>query len=330
MKIKPCAFLATIAVITISLFVVGPLTHFVSAAEYPDRAVTLVAPFAPGGSMDVGARALAEAMEKHFKQPVVVVNKPGAGTTVGGNFVATSKPDGYTLGFLATTTILPELYSTFKVPYSKKDLKLISGVLDIPMAIFVKADAPWKSFKEMLEYARKNPGFKIADLGKNHVAYFVLRLLAKQEKINLVSVPFDGGSKIVPALLGGHAPAAICGMDPTFKSLVDSKKLRALVVCTKKRIEALPDVPSMEELGYKMPFVLITGVVGPKGLPEEVVSKINEVVGKIVPGNEFRSRMQNAALEAKYMNTETYDKTMTTYAQFLESFLKEEGLLPSK
>jgi tripartite-type tricarboxylate transporter receptor subunit TctC len=97
----------------------------------------------------MGGRAVAEGMEKYLKQPVVVVNKPGAGTTLGGGFVAAAKPDGYTLGFLTTTTVLPELYGTYKVPYSKKDLKLISGVLDIPMAIFVKADAPWKTLKEL-------------------------------------------------------------------------------------------------------------------------------------------------------------------------------------
>ena len=330
MKTSQSVFLCVAICILATLVVVCSPLGFACAGEYPDRPITLVAPFAPGGSMDVGARAVADGMEKYLKQPVVVVNKPGAGTTVGGNFVATAKPDGYTLGFLATTTVLPELYGTYKVPYSKKDLKLISGVLDIPMAIFVRADAPWKSFKELVEHARKNPGMKIADLGKNHVAYYVLRLLAKQEKIDLVSIPFDGGSKIVPALLGGHVPMAICGLDPTFKSLLDSNKLRALVVCTKKRIDLLPDIPSWEELGYRMPFVLISGVCGPKGVPEEAVVKIDEAVAKVVPGPNFRMKMANAALSPKYLNTADYDKTMSEYAEFLGAFLKEEGLLQPK
>jgi len=320
---------AAICVLTIFLVVCSP-ARFAFAGEYPDHTITLVVPFAPGGSTDMGGRAIAEGMEKYLKQPVAVVNKPGAGTTLGGGFVAAAKPDGYTLGFLTTTTVLPELYGTYKVPYSKKDLKLISGVLEIPTAIFVKADAPWKSLKELVEYVRSNPGMKIADLGKNHVAYYLLRLLAKQEKIDLVSIPFDGGSKIVPALLGGHVPVAISGLDPTFKSLLDSNKLRALVVCTKKRIDPLPDIPSWEELGYKMPFIFISGVCGPKGVPEEAVAKIDQAVAKVVPELDFRKKLQHALLSPKYLNTADYDKTMTEYAEFLGAFLKEEGLLQPK
>lgn len=314
----------------IGLFFLGSLGdyRYASASDYPNRPITLIIPYAPGGTTDVVARALTDSMEKHLKQPVVVVSKPGGGTTIGGNAVASAKADGYTLGFLSASTYVPDLLGfTFKIPYSSQDLKPISGVIDVPMGILSKGDAPWNNLKELVEYARQNPSIKVAILGKNNSSNFLIILLAKQEKINFVGVPFDGGSKMVPPLLGGHVSAGITGMDPTIKSLLDAKRLKVLAVCLKRRIDILPDTPCLAELGYKVPFIFTVGVFGPKGTPEEVVKRIDEVVRKIVEEPDFKTKVYNSTAQLNYLDAASYEKTLTEYREFLQVFLKEEGLL---
>jgi tripartite-type tricarboxylate transporter receptor subunit TctC len=298
------------------------------SSKYPDRPITLVVPFAPGGTTDVCARALAEQMEKYLKQPVVVVSKPGGGTTIAGSFVANAKPDGYTIGFLTPSTFVPEIYSfNFEVPYSSKDLKPISGIVEIPTAFLAKGDSPWNSLKDLLEYAKKNPGMKIATLGKTHVSYYLAVLVTKEEKINFASVPFDGGSKMVPPLLGGHVPVGITGLDPTIKSLLDAKRLKGLAVCIKRRIEILPEMPSLEEFGYKIPFVSITGLFGPKRTPEEAVKKINEVIRQIIKEQEFKTKIYSSTAQLSYLDAIPYEESLTRFKETLQAFFKEEGLI---
>ena len=299
------------------------------ASDYPSHPISMAIPFAPGGTTDVVARALAEAMEKHLKQPVVVLSKPGGGTTIAGNFVASAKPDGYTIGFLLPATYAPDLLVglNVKVPYSSNDLKPICATLDVPMGILVKGDAPWNSLKDMMEYTRQNPGIKIANLGKNTTGYYQLILMARKEKINFVGVPYDGASKMVPAILGGHVSAAVTGMDPTIKSLLDAGKLKILATTHNKRINILPDVPCFGELGHKNPFFPTLGLYGPKGTPEEVVKRIDEVVRKVAEEPEFKKKVYNSTAQLTYLDTATYEKALAEYREFLQAFLKEEGFL---
>lgn len=297
------------------------------AAGYPERAITLVVPYAPGGVTDLGARALAEAMEKHLKQPVVVVNKPGGGTTIGGNAVATAKPDGYTLGFLPTSASLPEVFTYFyEAPYSSKDLKPVSRILAPVLAITVREDAPWNSLKDLVEFARKNPGMKMGTHGKSTLGYLVMVTVGKAEKVNFIDVPFDGDSKIVPAILGGHVPVGTPAF-PAIKSLLDAKKLKVLALCIERRAEFAPEIPTVVELGYKLAFVSYLGVFGPKGLPDDVVKKIDEVVHKISEEKDFRSKINNMGTQLNYETTSFFEKSLSRYRENLHAFFKEEGLV---
>lgn len=330
MESAKCRLITRTIYLFISLFLIGSLWDCSDAyaSDYPNRPITMPIPFAPGGTTDVVARALAEAMGKHLKQPVVVVSKPGGGTTIAGNAVASAKPDGYTIGFLISFTYVPDLLGlTIKVPYSSKDLKPISGVMDVPNGILVKGDAPWNSLKDLVEYARQNPGIKIATLGKNTTGNYLLLLLGKKEKISFVGVPFDGGSKMVPPLLGGHISAGITGMDPTIKSLLDAGRLKVLVTSLNKRIDILPDVPCLGELGYKNPFFLTCGLFGPKGTPEEVVKKIDEVVRKVAEEPDFKAKVYDSTAQLTYLDSASYEKGLTEYREFLQVFLREEGFV---
>jgi tripartite-type tricarboxylate transporter receptor subunit TctC len=315
----------------LGLCLMGSFATVIHAAgsTYPDRAITVVVPYAAGGVTDLAARAISEALEKALKQPVVVVNKPGGRATVGGYAVVTAKPDGYTLGFLPIASCLPEVFSYFfQAPYSSGDLKPISGVASTAMTFAVKADAPWNSFKDVVEYARKNPGVKVGMPGRQTGPYMVMVQVNKKEKVNFVDVPFAGGdAETTPALLGGHVTVGAIDYS-AIKSLVDAKKLKPLAVCTDKRVDFAPNVPTVVELGYELPYVSILGFFGPKEMPDEFVKKIDEAVSKASREQSFRTRLRDTiCIQPTYEDAATYRKSLVRYKASMSSFFKEEGLV---
>jgi tripartite-type tricarboxylate transporter receptor subunit TctC len=256
-----------------------------------------------------------------------VVTKPGGAQTIGGYAVATAKPDGYTLGIFTAASSIPEVFTYFyEAPYSSKDLRSICRILEPVPVIAVKGDAPWNTLKDFLEYTRKNPGMKWGTHGKTSLGYLTMVTLNKSEKINLVHVPLEGDSKIVPAILGGHIPAGT-PIYPAIKSLLDAKKLKALAFCLEKRVDFAPEVPTVVELGYKLAYVSHFGLFGPKGIPDEVVRKIDEASRKISEEQDFKSKISALGAQARYEATASFEKSMTLYREGLHSFFKEEGLV---
>ncbi len=298
-----------------------------ASAEYPERAITIVVPYPPGGITDLGARALAEAMEKHLQQPVVVVNKAGGSTTIGGNAVVTAKPDGYTLGFFPSSASTPEVYTYFyQAPYSSKDLKPVCRVAIPVLTISVKGDSPINSVKDLVEYARKNPGTKIGVHGKSTQGYLVMRTIAKTEKINLVDVPFEGDTKIVPAILGGHVPAGTPAY-PAVRSLIEAKQIKPLALLLEKRVEFAPDIPSLEDAGYKLPAGAFLGVFAPKEIPQPVAKKLSDVIAKIAQEQDFRAKLHKMGIQVGFDGIESFEKSINFYKENLQAFFKEEGLV---
>jgi tripartite-type tricarboxylate transporter receptor subunit TctC len=329
MKAMKQRILIGLAFLFVGLFLVALLGTSLQAAspEYPNRTISVIVPFPPGGSTDLGARALAESMERQLKHPVVVVNKLGGQTTVGGYAVASAKPDGYTLGFVPPGAAIPEAYTFFQeAPYSSKDLKFISAAVAPLICVAVKEDAPWNSFKEFIEYAKKNPGLKVGTAGKHTVQHMLVTTLNKMEKTGLVAVPFSGDATNLPAMLGGHTSAAMMEYSAV-KSLVEGRKVKVLAVVTNKRAEFAPDIPSVVELGYPVIYIPIVGLVGPKGLPEEIVDKLQNLVAKICAEPDFQTRMRNIPLQMMYENGATYEKSLLKYRDNILAFFKEEGLV---
>ncbi len=298
-----------------------------AASDYPNRPVTIVVPYPAGGVTDLGARALAESMEKHLKQPMVVMNKAGGGTTVGGYADASAKPDGYTLGFFPVAAAIPEAYIYFQdAPYSSKDLRPISSAVATAYTITVKEDAPWNSLKELIEYARKNPGIKAGTGGKQTLQHMLLTQLNRTEKTGFVGVPFAGDPQNLAALLGGHTTVGLMDFS-VVKPLADSKKVRVLAVVTEKRAEFAPEVPTVVELGYPIIYVSILGLNGPKGIPEEIVQKLEGLVATICKEPDFQTRIRNTALQINNQDAATYQKSLVRYKENVLAHFKEEGLV---
>jgi tripartite-type tricarboxylate transporter receptor subunit TctC len=313
------AFILTV-VSTLTLFTIDA-----TAQLYPTRPVSIIVPFAPGGNSDLGARAFAAIAEKHLGQPMVVVNKPGGRSLIGGKAVAVAKPDGYTVGFLQLQPAIPEAYNFFQeAPYSSKDIRPVAQIFIPPVCITVKADAPWKSLKELIEYARKNPNTPFATHGDGSLGHLLMVSIAKTERVTFKYVPNDGDSKIVANILGGHIPVG----SPAYigiKAQVDAKKMKILATMTPKRLSTASDVPTVVELGYKLPFLSFQSFFVPKGTPDQIVEKLNAVSKKVCEDPSFIDKLQSLGIQVNYQGTKEFTETLVGYKSNIETLFKELG-----
>ena len=323
-KLKSLAGIVLVSLVfVLTLFVrVQPV-----AAEYPERSISLVVPFPPGGVTDLGARAFADVMEKQLKKPVVVVNKAGGATTIGGYAVATAKPDGYTLGYFPPMASIPEAYSYFyQAPYSSKDLKPVCRIAVAVGAIVIKGDSPVNSFKDLVESIRKNPGTKWGINTKTSPSFIIMRTIARAENLHIIDVAFDGDVKIVPAILGGHIPVG-SPTYPSVRSLVDAKQLKMVALLAEKHAEFMPNVPTIVELGYKVPPGMSNSVFAPKGTPDDIVRRIADGAAKISQESAFRSKLMDMGILPAFEDTKAFEVTVEKEKRDLQTFFKEEGLV---
>lgn len=257
------------------------------AAEYPEKAVTVVAPYGAGGASDMAARALAETARNYIgDEPVVVVNKPGNGGMNGARFVAESDPDGYTL-LLARVgmALYPAVHETSPVAWN--DYTFLGALESTPMILAVRADSPYQSAGDLLAALKENPGMMTYGAsGATAIDGFSVQALLSDVGLDPLSaatlVPYKGGGALATALLGGHVDFLAISAGSLMPH-IEAGKLRALMVYAPSRMAKLPDVPTAEELGYDQAGQ-ITGwspLYGPKDLPEPVIAKWGEVLDKV-------------------------------------------------
>ena len=233
-------------------------------AQYPTKPITLIVCFAPGGTTDITARPLAEAASTFLGQPIIVVNKPGAGGAVALASLKRENPDGYTLGTIPGSAIL--IQHLRKVSYdAKKDFTPIIKFSETYAGVVVRADSPWKTFEDLLNYAKVNPGkIKYSTSGAGGFHHLVMERLGIQEKIKWVHMPFQGDHPAITAVLGGHADVMACS---GFGTYVDAGQMKILSTYMPKRNPKYKDVPTWIELGYIISASSFVGIIGPKGTP---------------------------------------------------------------
>lgn len=315
------AFIASLALLS------GTFLPAAGAAGYPERAITMVVPYPAGGVTDLTARALADSMSRHLKQSVVVVNRPGAGATIGGNAVATAAPDGYTLGFFPLAAATPEVFKfAYESPYSSTDLRAIAAVAATAMSFAVKSDSPLRSMKDVVELARKSGGLLIGTPGKQTLPSMIMIKMAAKEGVKMDDVAFGGDSKTLPALLGGHVPVGAIDY-AALRASVEAGKIRVLAVCAENRVDFAPDVPTVVELGYDLPYASSLGVFGPKALPEDLVKQLQDLVSRITREPQFANRMREMSIQTLFKDAATYQKAVFRDRDNLISFFKQQGLL---
>ncbi|MBN1103429.1 MAG: tripartite tricarboxylate transporter substrate binding protein [Deltaproteobacteria bacterium] len=258
-----------------------------SVSAYPEKPVTMICGFPAGGALDVTARAIAEAAKKDFPKGLVVVNKPGAGSTIANAEVMAAKPDGYTIGIAASAPLTVMPHNT-KLPYDKPDdYAPIMNLVDSPQCWAVGGDSPWKTIEEFIDYARKKPGdVRVGTAGVGTIFHLNVEQLKKLAGIDLTFVPFQGGAEVVPALLGKHVGAACLNLAEILPQ-VKAGKARILAVIEEKRNPLVPDVPTFKEKGYDMTMGAYYLLFGPKGLPKDIKTRLHDTFRKAMKSPIF-------------------------------------------
>ena len=267
-----------------------------AAQTWPAKNISLIVPFPAGGTTDVLARALGQELAKSLGQPVIVENKPGAGATLGADFVAKAKPDGYTLLMGAVHhTIATSVYRKLAYDF-QKDLAPITTVAMVPNVLVVQADAatPIRTVPELIAQAKRAPGkLSFGSNGNGTGQHLIGAQFESMAGVQLLHVPYKGSGPMTTDLLGGQISMSFDTITPVLPH-IKGGKLRALAVTTAKRSAALPDVPTLDEAGLKG-FDLGTwfGVLAPAGTPKDVVTRLNTEMVKIIQSADFRKKMDD-------------------------------------
>jgi tripartite-type tricarboxylate transporter receptor subunit TctC len=315
------------------LALLAPMTAAAQEA-YPSRPISLVAPFPPGGVADQTARPVAAAMEKVLKNPVGVVNKTGAAGAVGMQFVAASKPDGYTLLLaLSSISIIPEADKVFDRPpaFTVDQFAPIALISADPTILVVPADKPWKTAKDFIDDARKRPGqISYSSSGIYGTLHMAMELLSHAAGIKLRHIPTTGAGPALTAVLGGHVDALASGPSVVLPQ-IKAGKLRALAGWGDKRVAALPDVPTFKELGYPdAEFYIWAGVFAPKGTPEPVLGKLRETLRVAVAEPDFKAAMDKLETPIAFKQGAEFQQFFDADAKRLAAGVRKVGRIDEK
>jgi tripartite-type tricarboxylate transporter receptor subunit TctC len=292
-------FLAAVAV-----FLAVSALHAQEA--YPTKPISMIAPFPPGGVADIVGRPLAASMEKALKQPVLVVNRPGAGGAVGTTSVAKSAPDGYTiLMSLSSISVFPvsDPMNGKPVPYQLSDFAPIALVTADPTVLVVAADGPYKTIQDFIASAKAYPNkINYASAGTYSTLHVAMEMFANAAGIKLFHVPYQGGGPAVAALLGGQVHALASGPAAAVGQ-IKAGKMRALAGWGDKRLPMMPDLPTFKELGYKdVEFYIWSGVFAPVATPAPVVARLREAVRAAVADPQFKGAMEKVQTPIAYLD----------------------------
>ncbi len=265
-----------------------------SQANYPDHPITMIVPWAAGGVTDLTARALAKAAEPALGQTIVILNKPSAGNAVGLAELSKAKPDGYTIGTLASTSYMFPI-SGKEVPYDVlNSFTYVSYFGDNLLGIVVRKDAPWQTLKELIEDGRKNPGkFKFGTSGVGTTQHLMMEGIMADSGVKFVHIPQVGGAATATALLGGHID--FLSDASSWASFVEQGQMRVLAVSTPTRSEVYPDAPTLSELGFRSSRS-VGAIIAPAGLPEPIRAKVEGAFRKAVDDPAVAEAMKRLAV----------------------------------
>jgi tripartite-type tricarboxylate transporter receptor subunit TctC len=298
------------------------------AQQYPNRPITMVVPFPPGGIADITGRPLAVAMAKNLGQPVVVENKAGAGGAVGHALVAKAKPDGYTImTALSSIVVIPEADKVNGRPstYQMSDFTSIALISADPTILLVPANAPWKTLKELIDDARSRPGkISYASSGVYGTIHTCFEMLAQAADVKFLHVPYKGGGPAMVALLAGETNLG--AQSPGVSNAhLKSGKIRTLGSWAGSRTAALPDVPTMKEQGFDVEFYIWAGVFAPAGLPPDVAARIRASIREAVQDPEFRTAMANVNTPIDFREGAEFDRFLDIDTKRLAVVVQKMG-----
>ncbi|NYT62581.1 tripartite tricarboxylate transporter substrate binding protein [Alcaligenaceae bacterium] len=308
----------------------GLLFTFASTAAmaqtYPVKPVTLIVPYAPGGTTDVVARQFALSLQKALGQTVVVENKPGVTGTLGAQALKHAKPDGYTISLLPATVFRqPNIQKTPFDPAT--DFTYLARITGYTFGVVVRADAPWKTWEEMLNEARAKPDtIAYGTPGAFSTPHITMIQLGRKDNIVLTHIPFKSDGECLPSLLGNHVQ--MCAAGSSAGTLVDSGKLRWLNIWTTKRSERWPDTPTLYDLGYNLSATSPYGVAGPKGMDPKVLAVLEDALKRAAEDPDHVNALKNQDQDLMYLNSADYTRFAMEQIDVERELVKSLGLKP--
>jgi tripartite-type tricarboxylate transporter receptor subunit TctC len=296
------------SVLIVGMLLISATSFAQEGVKYPIKPIDYIVQFAPGGGADITSRMLCKIAEGILGQPIVVENKAGGAGAIGINLVAKAKPDGYTIGGFSysATVIGPHIR---EIPFkTKEDFSFICQYAEYTHAFVVKANAPWKTFKDFIEDARKNPGRRTyCSAGAKSGQHIYIQQIAHMANVNLRHIPYAGDAEELAAVLGGHVDAGIiAAIAPHMKT----GSLRALAVDSQNRWKILPDVPTFKELGFAIEAPFWIGVAGPKGIPNEILRKLEKAFEMAAKDPSFDEALERIHMLPAYRSGEEFKKVV--------------------
>ena len=280
------------------------------AQTYPSKQITLIIPFAPGGSNDIVGRAIGKKLTEAWGQPVVVENRGGGGTIIGTAAVAAAAPDGYTLLLVSPTfTINPAVRKS--MPFDTvKDFTPVAFIARAPLLVTTSKKLPVQSAKELFALAKSKPGqITYASAGLGSINQISTEQIAFTAGVKLMHVPYKGGAPALNDLAGGHVDIYVSSV-PQALSLVRSGQIKTLAVTSHKRLALLPEVPTLAEQGTSADLGTWWGIVGPAGLPADIVNALNSEIAKMLASPELGVFLTNEGAEAETMTPQQFGNMM--------------------
>lgn len=299
--------------------------------EYPTKPVEIVCSLPPGSSMDLVSRMAADLVQKHLGQRVFVNNKMGAGGTLSAADVIGSKPDGYKV-LVTFNSLFATGVKTQKVPFDPNDLVPLLSFMQFKLGMFVKGDSQWKTFNDLLEFGRKNPGtLRWTHTGRGLTEHINALLIFRKAGIEVIDVPSKGGPEKMFAVLGGHVDVS-CGAYGNDKEQVQAGKIRYLIFFNDRRYSDPSDVPSAKELGFPEATKLsvIISLYVHKDTPEEIKQTLSRAFKKVCEEPEFEKRIKEIGEEPKFMGPDFINEATRRLEEASVPILKELGLYVGK
>jgi tripartite-type tricarboxylate transporter receptor subunit TctC len=302
-------------------------TPLAQAQKFPDKPIRFIVPFPPGGGNDILARAMQPRLSELLGQPVVIDNKPGAGGNMGTDMAAKASPDGYTIVIASNqVTINPWLYS--KLPFDiEKDLVPVAQAASVPMVLVVNPEVKANNVREFIALAKANPGkLNHATPGTGTPQHIAFEVFNHAAGINVTHVPYKGTGPALADLIGGQVQSAI-GTMASVEPYVKAGKLKALGVTTRRRSQAMPNVPTIAESalpGFEVP--LWYSILAPAGTPRDVVARLSADIAKVLQTPDVRERLTGQGFEVHYLNADQMADLMKRDTARWQKSIKEIGL----
>jgi tripartite-type tricarboxylate transporter receptor subunit TctC len=299
----------------------------VARAEFPDRPITLMVAFDPGSTSDIIARIVAVGAEKHLGQRLVVENKAGGAGAVALALVANAKPDGYTICSAPTASLV---YVAMLQKVNFKPLKSFTPLVGIAFgantATIVRPDSPFKTFQQLVDYAKKNPGkIKYSTSGVGSGMHAAMEVVAAKEKIKWVHIPYKSAAQARMAVMGGHVD--VCSAGAEFVPFARQGEVRVLATHGPTRSPQFPDAPTIKELGYDFEADNIYAMFAPAGLPADPLKKLETAFAKAILAPEVKVAIEKLDCTVAYRNSHDFDKYLKELWPKTEKMFKEAGII---